>query len=333
MSEKSSIREWVIRELGADGPEQAIRIINGTALAEADSRRHQMMVALLEGEALQTLSAEQEISYQMGRNLIRTGLRMVQREIEKRFRLDQDRDLRDCPQPDLTAEQVDALLRLNGALEAIAWRDPSFDVRDLQIVLRAARSGTPLTGAQINPTGSDAEVAQRLDELSDESVTKRNWPPKGRLIALRKTQSAPEEDGLTRYELTGDGRWVMGLLDRLTPDPVDRSADRALDALTGTGLSIVEMSVFLRISLAPLTRKMPTCLGPGYGIMMKENDATSRLKEKWLITPLKEGRYAHWLTDHRASIGGAELIEQMAEVISPDPSLRIGEDPETGPEV
>jgi hypothetical protein len=370
----------MIRQLNAENAEQAIRIINGTTLPETDSRRHQMLVAHLEGEPLSKLALEQGVSSSRGIQLVKRGFKMVTEELASRdrpdrliralhpstrnalnadgfrtdkqvfdspkrgiwssdwmiqqlFRFDLDRPLPGRPLPELTDAQTDALLRLNGALEAIAWRDPRLGVCDLQILLRAARSSTPLTAAQLCSPYSGGDMMSRMVTLSDATVTMGGWPSRGRIAPLAINDPAPEGGGVVQYELTGVGRWVVGLLDRLLPDPGELSAEPALRTLTSTGLSILEMCALLRITLTPLTRRIPTCLGPGYGLMSNSDDATRGLKERWLITRAENVPYGGGLTRYRASMAGAALVEEIAEIIFPDRSLQIEEDPSNAPDI
>lgn len=378
MAEKETILKKMIRQLSAENAEQAIRIINGTTLPETDSRRHQMLVAHLEGEPLSRLALEQGVSSSRGIQLVKTGFKMVTEELASRdrpdrlirslnpedrralmadgfftdqmvfdspkrgtwcsssmvqdlFRFDLDKPLPDRPMPELTGAEMDALLRLNGALEAIDWRDPRLGVRDLQILLRATRDGAPMTAAQLSPAGLEADVMSRLDKLSDPEVQQKRWPPSGPIAPIAITEPSPERGREVRYELTGAGRWVVGLLDRLLPDPEDRSAERALNTLTSTGLSVKEMCALLRITLTPLTRRIPTCLGQGYGLMANYDEAIRGLRDRWLITRAENVSHGGGLTAYRASIAGAALVEEIAEIIAPDPSLRIEEDPDQGP--
>jgi hypothetical protein len=81
-------RAWVIAHLGATGAEEAIRIVNASALAGTDPRDHWVLLTYLEGRAQPQIAKDLQLSTTRIRQIVRNATREVRREIDRRARPD-----------------------------------------------------------------------------------------------------------------------------------------------------------------------------------------------------------------------------------------------------
>lgn len=81
-------RAWVIAHLGAHGAEEAIRLINASALIKTDPRSHQVLLTYLEGRSQPQIAKDLQLSTTRIKQIVRNATREVRREIDHRARPD-----------------------------------------------------------------------------------------------------------------------------------------------------------------------------------------------------------------------------------------------------
>lgn len=81
-------RAWVIAHLGAAGPDEAIRLINASALIKTDPRSHWVLLTYLAGRAQPQIATDLRLSTTRIKQIVRNATREVRREIDHRARPD-----------------------------------------------------------------------------------------------------------------------------------------------------------------------------------------------------------------------------------------------------
>lgn len=81
-------RAWVIAHLGAPSAEEAIRLINASALIKTDPRSHWVLLTYLAGRTQPQIATDLQLSTTRIKQIVRNATREVRREIDCRARPD-----------------------------------------------------------------------------------------------------------------------------------------------------------------------------------------------------------------------------------------------------